>query len=193
MARNEGTSITERRLMAANRYAEMVRWMAWPRIKNSRSSAQPGTHPHDGVQATVTPAPDAEPPPGSRQNTGIGGTTHAVAYRAAPHSRRRPAGRPKAAPDQVRARRQHRACGPHGACGAGQPRRTGAIRRPPPFPTARRRPARGTQNSRRPAGALPPTAAPASGIAPPASSRRSSSPTGDSASRGRRLQRDGRR
>jgi Nuclease-related domain len=65
--------------MAANRYAEMVRWMAWPRIKNSRSSAQPGTHPHDGVQATVTPAPDAEPPPASRQNTGIGGTTHAVA------------------------------------------------------------------------------------------------------------------
>ena len=66
--------------MAANRYAEMVRWMAWPRIKNSRSSAQPGTHPHDGVQATVTPAQDAEPPPGSGQNTGISGTTHAVAY-----------------------------------------------------------------------------------------------------------------
>ena len=49
--------------------------MAWPRIKNSRSSAQPGTHPHDGVQATVTPAPDAEPPPGSGQNTGVGGTS----------------------------------------------------------------------------------------------------------------------
>jgi hypothetical protein len=64
--------------MAANRYAEMVRWMAWPRIKNSRSSAQPGTHPHDGVQATVTPAPDAEPAPGSGQNTGVGGTTHTV-------------------------------------------------------------------------------------------------------------------
>src|SRR5579862_4619175 len=63
-----------------NRYAEMVRWMAWPRIKNSRSSAQPGTHPHDGVQATVNPAPDAEPPPGSGQNTGVSGTTHAVAY-----------------------------------------------------------------------------------------------------------------
>jgi Nuclease-related domain len=66
--------------MAANRYAEMVRWMAWPRIKNSRSSAQPGTHPHDGVQATVTPAPDAEPPPGTGQNTGVSGTRHAVAY-----------------------------------------------------------------------------------------------------------------
>ena len=65
--------------MAANRYAEMVRWMAWPRSKNSRSSAQPGTHPHDGVQATVTPAPDAEPFPGTGQNTGVGGTRHAVA------------------------------------------------------------------------------------------------------------------
>jgi Nuclease-related domain len=54
--------------------------MAWPRIKNSRSSAQPGTHPHDGVQATVTPAPDAEPPPGSGQNTGVSGTRHAVAH-----------------------------------------------------------------------------------------------------------------
>src|SRR5580692_8366038 len=76
---NEGTSITESRLTAANRYAEMVRWMAWPRIKNSRSSAQPGTQPHNGVLATVTPAPDAEPPPGSEQNTGVSGTTHAVA------------------------------------------------------------------------------------------------------------------
>jgi len=57
--------------------------MAWPRIKNSRSSAQPGTQPHDGVQATVTPAPNAEPPPGSGQNTGINGTTHAVAYSSA--------------------------------------------------------------------------------------------------------------
>ena len=65
--------------MAVNRYAEMVRRMAWRRIKNSRSSAQPGMHSHDDVQATVTPVPDAEPPPGSGQNTGIGGTTHAVA------------------------------------------------------------------------------------------------------------------
>jgi hypothetical protein len=53
--------------------------MAWPRIKNSRSSAQPGTHPRGGVQATVTPAPDAEPPPGSGQNTGVSGATHTVA------------------------------------------------------------------------------------------------------------------
>src|SRR5882724_2315235 len=71
--------------MAANRYAEMVRWMAWPRIKNSRSSAQPGTQPHNGVQATVTPAPDAEPPPGSGQNIGVSGTRHAVAYNSGGH------------------------------------------------------------------------------------------------------------
>src|ERR1700722_1474164 len=57
----------------------MVRWMAWPRIKNSRSSAQPETQPHDGVQATVTPAADADPPPRSSQNTGVVGTTYAVA------------------------------------------------------------------------------------------------------------------
>lgn len=53
--------------------------MAWPRISNSRSSAQPGTQPHNGVQATVTPAPDADPPPGGGQNAGVAGTTHAVA------------------------------------------------------------------------------------------------------------------
>ena len=53
--------------------------MAWPRIKNSRSSAQPETQPHDGVQATVTPAADADPPPRSSQNTGVVGTTYAVA------------------------------------------------------------------------------------------------------------------
>ena len=52
--------------------------MAWPRIKNSRSSAEPGIQPHEGVQATVTPAPDAEPPPDSGQNTGVSGTRHAV-------------------------------------------------------------------------------------------------------------------
>src|SRR5580693_7855992 len=57
----------------------MVRWMAWPRIKNSRSSAQPGTQPHTGVQATVTPAADADPPPHSNQNTGVVGTRYAVA------------------------------------------------------------------------------------------------------------------
>ncbi len=53
--------------------------MAWPRIKNSRSSALPGTHARDGAQATVTPAPDAGPAPGSGQNTGISGTRHSVA------------------------------------------------------------------------------------------------------------------
>src|ERR1700722_7210217 len=57
----------------------MVRWMAWPRIKNSRSSAQPGTQPHIGVQATVTPAADADQPPRSTHNTGVAGTRYAVA------------------------------------------------------------------------------------------------------------------
>ncbi len=52
--------------------------MAWPRSKNSRSSAEPGIDPHEGVQATVTPAPDAEPPSGSGQNTGVSGTRHGV-------------------------------------------------------------------------------------------------------------------
>src|ERR1700693_1158682 len=61
-----------------NRYAEMVRWMAWPRIKNSRSSAQPGSD----TQATVTPAPDAEPNAGSGQNIGVSGATRAVAQDA---------------------------------------------------------------------------------------------------------------
>jgi len=53
--------------------------MAWPRSNNSRSSAQTGTQPHNGVQATDTPAPDADSPPGSGQNAGVAGTTHAVA------------------------------------------------------------------------------------------------------------------
>jgi hypothetical protein len=66
--------------------------MAWPRIKNSRSSAQPGTHPHDGVQATVTPAPDAEPAPGTGQNTGVSGTRHAVAYESGGPGTDRPRG-----------------------------------------------------------------------------------------------------
>ena len=57
--------------------------MAWPR-KNSSSPAQPGNQPHDGVQPTVTPAPAAEPRPGTGQNTGISGATHKVAYEAAP-------------------------------------------------------------------------------------------------------------
>src|ERR1700759_1579307 len=89
--------------MAANRYAEMVRWMAWRPDKNSRSSAQPGTHPHDGVQATVTPAPDAEPPPGSGQNTGISGTRHAVADNPQDYDSPAPA-----APRAVRRRRRIR-------------------------------------------------------------------------------------
>jgi hypothetical protein len=58
--------------------------MAWPRTSNSKSSAQPGTKPHDGVQATVTPASDAEPPPGSGRNAGVAGTTHAVADNQGP-------------------------------------------------------------------------------------------------------------
>jgi hypothetical protein len=62
----------------------MVRWMAWPRIKNSRSSAQPGSD----TQVTVTPAPDAEPPAGSGQNTGVNGATHTVAENTGPASRR---------------------------------------------------------------------------------------------------------
>ncbi len=53
--------------------------MAWPRIKNSRSSAQPGTQPHNGVQATVTPVADADPPPRSSYNTGVEGTRYTVA------------------------------------------------------------------------------------------------------------------
>jgi Nuclease-related domain len=53
--------------------------MAWPRIKNSRSSALPGTHPRDGVRVSVAPAPDADPAPESGQNTGISGTRHSVA------------------------------------------------------------------------------------------------------------------
>jgi len=53
--------------------------MAWPRIKNSRSSALPGTHEHDGVQVTVTPAPDADPARNGGQNTGVSGTRHSVA------------------------------------------------------------------------------------------------------------------
>ena len=61
--------------------------MAWPRIKNSRSSAQPETQPHTGVQATVTPAADADPPPRSSHNTGVAGTTYAVAENPAQDAR----------------------------------------------------------------------------------------------------------
>ncbi|MGH3248057.1 MAG: NERD domain-containing protein [Trebonia sp.] len=75
--------------------------MAWPRIMNSRSSAQPGTQPHNGVQATVTPAPDAEPPPGSGHNTGVSGTRHTVAYDSGGYP---PANDPAAARPRVRPR-----------------------------------------------------------------------------------------
>ncbi len=53
--------------------------MAWPRIKNPRSSALPGKHEHDGVQVTVRPASDADPAPNSGQNAGVSGTQHSVA------------------------------------------------------------------------------------------------------------------
>jgi Nuclease-related domain len=77
--------------------------MAWPRSKKSRSSALPGTTEHDGVRATVTPAPDADPAEGAKQNAGVHGTLHSVSDRHTATSRRpsgsrRPAnGRPAAA------------------------------------------------------------------------------------------------
>ncbi len=52
--------------------------MAWPRIKNPRSSAPPGTHEHGSVTVTVMPAPEADAAPKTGQNTGISGTRHAV-------------------------------------------------------------------------------------------------------------------
>jgi hypothetical protein len=52
--------------------------MAWPRIKNSRSSALPGTHQHSGVQVSVTPAPDADPALEDGRNIGVSGTRHSV-------------------------------------------------------------------------------------------------------------------
>jgi hypothetical protein len=51
--------------------------MAWPRSKNSRSSALPGTHKHSAVQVNVTPAPDADPA-SERHNIGVSGTRHSV-------------------------------------------------------------------------------------------------------------------
>jgi Nuclease-related domain len=64
--------------------------MAWPRSKKSRSSALPGTSEHDGVQVRVTPAPDADPADGTKQNAGVNGTRHAVSDQSA--TSRRPAG-----------------------------------------------------------------------------------------------------
>ena len=157
--------------MAVNRYAEMVRWMAWPRIKNSRSSAQPGMHPHNDVQATVTPVPDAEPPPGSGQNIGIGGTTHAVAYE----------GRPSAAGPADSGPRVSRRLRPIRYAHAGHTEpaaSTGPVEpvsAPPPVapPTTTLPvvpPPAGPRNQEfaPPSGALPPTTAPTAGIAPPA-------------------------
>jgi hypothetical protein len=51
--------------------------MTWPRSKNSRSSALPGTHKHNAVQVTGTPAPDADPA-SERRNIGVSGTRHSV-------------------------------------------------------------------------------------------------------------------
>jgi hypothetical protein len=51
--------------------------MAWPRTKKPRSSALPVAREHEGVH--VTAAPDADPAPGSGQNTGVSGTRHTVA------------------------------------------------------------------------------------------------------------------
>lgn len=72
--------ITERcTALRSNRYAEVVRWMTWPRIKKSRSSALPVTREHSNVQIIVTPAPDSEHARDHGQNAGISGTRHAVA------------------------------------------------------------------------------------------------------------------
>jgi hypothetical protein len=140
--------------MAANRYAEMVRWMAWPRIKNSRSSAQPGTHPHDDVQATVTPAPDAEPPPGSGQNIGIGGTRHAVAY----EGRQSASGPADSGPRLGRRLRPIR----YAHAGNAEPAApTEPVERVSEAPSV-------TPRTTTLPTAPPPTAAPAAGIAPPA-------------------------
>jgi len=62
-----------------NRYAEVVRWMAWPRIKKSRSSAPPGSSFRDATNVTVVPVPDADPALGRRHNAGVSGTRHSVA------------------------------------------------------------------------------------------------------------------
>ena len=55
--------------------------MAWPRNKKSRSSALPGTPEQDGVQVSVSPAPDADPADGMTQNAGVNGTRHSVSSR----------------------------------------------------------------------------------------------------------------
>ena len=55
--------------------------MAWPRSKKSRSSALPGTSEQDGVQVSVTPAPDADPGERTKQNAGVNGARHSVSDR----------------------------------------------------------------------------------------------------------------
>jgi hypothetical protein len=55
--------------------------MAWPRSKKSRSSALPGTSEHEGVQVSVTPAPDADPGERTKQNAGVNGATYSVSDR----------------------------------------------------------------------------------------------------------------
>lgn len=125
--------------------------MAWPRIKNSRSSAPPGARPHDGVQVTVTPAPDAEPAAGTGQNTGVSGTTHAVAYED-------DLGASSQATDSFRVVRRLRPI----RYGHAANNQTAAPTAAPP-PTAAR-----SADIAPPAGELPPTGTPAAGIAPPA-------------------------
>ena len=68
--------------------------MAWPRSKKSRSSALPGTSEHDGVQVSVTPAPDADRAEGTKQNAGVNGATYSVSDRpGSPTSRWNAGGR----------------------------------------------------------------------------------------------------
>ena len=66
--------------------------MAWPRIKNSRSSALPGTHKHSAVQVNVTPAPDADP---ASREAKRRGQRHSTLRSRSPGGRRFPALRPR--------------------------------------------------------------------------------------------------
>src|SRR5579862_9592283 len=62
--------------------------MAWPRNKKSRSSTLPGTSEQDGVQVSVTPAPDADPADETKRNAGVNGTRHSVSGRPGSSSSR---------------------------------------------------------------------------------------------------------
>jgi nuclease-like protein len=66
--------------------------MAWPRIKNPRSSAPPGRHEHNDVQVSVTPAPEDDPELAHEHNTGVRGTRHSVVETPAPPPPPPPAG-----------------------------------------------------------------------------------------------------